>query len=79
MSMELNEFIRKIEAEIEDIEPGTLTPAMNYNQIPNWSSMHFLIIIALCDTEYSVKLTGEDLRSTPDLASLYSLVKSRMS
>lgn len=76
--MSIEEFIQKIESEIEELPKGSLKPDTSYRQLPEWSSMHALIIIALCETEYNVTLTGEDLRSCVTVNDLYSLVKSRM-
>lgn len=73
----INVFIEKLERELDMIEPGTLKPDMNYRDIPNWSSMYALIIVALCETEYSVAVTGEDLRKCNTVSDLYNLVVSR--
>ncbi|MGL4599088.1 MAG: acyl carrier protein [Bacteroidia bacterium] len=70
-------FIRKLEAELEELTPGTLQPETDYRQLHEWSSMHALILIALAETEYDVTLTGEDLRSSRTVQSVYSLIASR--
>jgi acyl carrier protein len=76
--MTIEDFIKQIEEEIEEFEPGVLQPATNYRDIEDWSSMHALIIIALVDTEHDVTLTGEDLRKCDTVQDLYDLVKSRL-
>lgn len=70
-------FTGKIEKELDGITPGTLQSDTNYRQIEGWSSMYALIIMALCETEYNVTLTGEDLRSCQTMRDLYTIVKSR--
>jgi acyl carrier protein len=75
--MEINDFIKKIENEIEEIKPGSLKAGTNYREIEGWSSMHALIIIALMDTEYGVTVTGSDLRNCQTVNDLFELVKSR--
>ncbi|HYG50457.1 MAG TPA: acyl carrier protein, partial [Flavobacteriales bacterium] len=72
------DFTSKLEKEFEDLEPGTLKPDTNMRQLPNWSSMHALIIIALIDTEYDVKITGEDLRKCNTVSDVYEVTKSRV-
>ncbi|HBI01057.1 MAG TPA: acyl carrier protein [Flavobacteriales bacterium] len=72
-----NDFYLSIEREIGEIDPGTLKADMAFNEIPNWSSMHFLIIIALCDIEYGVKVTGEDFKKCKTLGDLYAVVKAK--
>lgn len=74
----LDEFVKNIEEEIEDLEPGVLTATVNYRDLENWSSMYALIIIAYIDTEFDVTVSGEDLRECSTVGSLYELVKSRV-
>ena len=74
----LDEFTKNIELELDDIEPGTLTPDINYRDLEQWSSMYALIIIAYVDSEFNVTLTGDDLRSCNTVRDLYLLVKSRV-
>ena len=76
--MDLNEFVRKVEAEIEDLEPGSLTANKDYREIEQWSSMYALILIAMIDTEYDVTLSGEDLKQSKTVRDLYKIVKSKI-
>ena len=73
----IEEFIRKLEEEFEDIERGVLQPSTDFRTIEDWGSMHALIIIALIDTEYDVTLTGADMRSVTTIQELFDLVKSK--
>ncbi|GAA0874238.1 hypothetical protein GCM10009118_06460 [Wandonia haliotis] len=76
--MTVVEFTRLLEKEFEDIEEGTLIPSMNYREIPEFSSMHALILIALIDSEFDVLLNGEDLRSVNTIEELFNLVTERL-
>jgi acyl carrier protein len=73
----IDQFIQKLERELDVTDPGTLKPELNYRNIPNWSSMYALIIVALCETEYDVAVTGEDLRKCNTVQDLYNVVVSR--
>lgn len=77
--MEISQFIKKLEAEFEEITPGSLLPETNFRNLKEWSSMHALIIIAVVDTEYNVALNGEDMRSVSTINDLFELVKSKKS
>lgn len=70
-------FIKKIEGEIDGITPGTLTPDSRFRELPEWSSMHALIMIALAETEYDVSISGEDLRGCKTVQDIYNVVSSR--
>jgi acyl carrier protein len=75
--MEITDFIIRLEAEFEDVPKGTLAPGTSFRDIPEWSSMHSLIIIALIDTEYGVTLNGEDLRSASTIQDLFNIISGR--
>lgn len=73
----IEQFIQKLESEFEDLQPGTLQPGTIFRNVPNWSSMHALIIIAKADTEYGVRLTGEDIRSCQTVQDIYRAIESK--
>lgn len=75
--MDISEFIKKIEAEVEELTPGTLKPETAFRNLTEWSSMHALIIIALVDMEYDVTITGDDLRKCTTINDIYNFVKSK--
>jgi acyl carrier protein len=75
--MNIDEFTRQLEGEFEDVEPGTITPETNYRDIPQFSSMYALIIIAFIDSEFDVLLTGEELRKANTVRDLYDLIKAK--
>lgn len=77
--MEIKEFIKKLEAEFEEIAPGTLKPETNFREMKEWSSMHALIIIALIDTEYGVTVNGEELRAVSTVSQLFELTQKKRS
>lgn len=77
--MSIEEFTRKLEAEFEDVEPGTLTADTHYKNIKGWSSMHALIIIAFVDAEFDAMLTGADLKSASTISDLHTIVKEKTS
>lgn len=74
---DISVFIKKIESEIDGLTPGTLQADTHYRELPEWSSMHALILIALSETEYDVSLSGEDLRKCGTLRDVYNLISSR--
>lgn len=76
--MDINEFIKKLEAEIDDLPPGTLKPDTDYRKVPQWSSMHALIVIAFVDVNFDITLNGADLRGTHTIADLYNLVQEKL-
>lgn len=78
MEMNVNEFTSLLEKEFEDLPENTLSPSTNYRDIPEFSSMHILIIIAFIDNQFDVLLTGSDLKVAETIEDLYSLVQSKL-
>lgn len=74
----MKEFIKKLEVEFEELEPGTLQEDTDFRDLDEWSSMHALIIIALIDVDYEVVINGEDLSKIRTVKELFDLVKERM-
>lgn len=77
--MEITDFIKKLEAEFEEIPPGLLTPETHFRALKDWGSMHALIVIALIDTEYGVTINGEELRSVATVSELFELTRKKKS
>jgi acyl carrier protein len=75
--MSINDFILKLEQELESFPENSIKPDSDLKSFPEWSSMYALIIIALIDTEYNVTITGEDLRNMKSVQELYDLILSR--
>lgn len=74
----VEEFTKQLEAEFDELEPGSLKPDTNYRNIKNWSSMYALIIIAFVDANFDVTLNAADLKSTETIRDLYSVVRSKL-
>lgn len=70
----VEEFTKQLEAEFEDVEPGTVFPDTNYRDIKNWSSMYALIIIAFIDANFDVQLSADNLKNTQSVRDLYLIV-----
>jgi len=74
----IEEFIKHIEAEFEDLEPGTLKPESNFRDAFEWNSINALILIALIKTEYNVSINAEDIQKSKTVHDIYEIVKSKM-
>jgi acyl carrier protein len=74
----LEEFVKNIESELDELETGTLTADVNYRDLESWSSMYALILIAYIDAEFDIIISGDDLRKCNTVKDLYNLIKSRI-
>lgn len=74
----IEEFIQKLEAEFEDLEPGKLKPESNFRDAFEWNSINALILIALIKTEYNVSINADDIQKSKTINDIFSIVKSRL-
>ena len=73
----VEEFTVRIEEEFEVLEPGSLKPDTDYHNMEEWDSMHALILIALVDTEFDIRITGNDIKESKTVRDIYQLVLDR--
>lgn len=75
--MDIQELIKHIENEFDDLPNGLLFPETSIREIEGWSSMHALILIALVDNHYDVLLTGEELKNALTVQDLFDVISKR--
>ncbi len=73
----MEEFIKQIEAEFDDLKPGILKPESHFREVFEWNSINALILIAMVKTEYDVTLTADDLIKSKTVKDIYSLIETR--
>lgn len=76
--MNIEEFIKQIEAEFDDLKPGALKPDSVFREVFEWNSINALILIAMVKTEYDVTLTADDLVKSKTVNDIFGVVKSRV-
>lgn len=74
--MTIEEFIKKISAELEDTPVELLTPDTNYKELDEWGSLASLSIISMIEEEYGKLITGADVRARNSIKELYDFVES---
>lgn len=77
MAIGIQDFIKKIESEFEDLVPGKLMPDSNFRDFFDWSSVNALIIIAMVNVEYDVTINAADLKNSVTVKDIYSLIENR--
>jgi len=75
--MQLEDFIKIVEAELADIPTGTIKPDTAFKQLDAWNSMQALIMIAMVDAECGVTLTAENLNDCITVSDLFSVVTAK--
>jgi acyl carrier protein len=75
--MNMNEFIKNFASLLEITAEGTLKPDTKLRDLEEWSSIFSLSIIAMADSEYDVRLKGDDIRNSVTLEDLYKIIDSK--
>jgi len=76
--MEIQKFVQNFAAQFEETDAEVFKSDTIFREIDEWSSLTALSIIAMVDEEYSVKLTGEDIRNSKLIEDIYQIVLSRI-
>lgn len=77
--MQQQEFIKDFEAQFEEVEAGTLQPQTQLDSLDEWGSLQALVIIAMLDSKYKVKITGAELEEAKTVGDIYALMQSKIS
>lgn len=75
--MQIEEFVDNFANQFDDTDTSEITTNTIFKELDEWSSLTALTVIAMCDEEYSVKVTGDDIKNTETVEDLFNLVKSR--
>lgn len=75
--MEINSFVENFASQFEDTDPSVFTPETKFKELEEWSSLSALLIIAMMDEVYGVKIKGDDIRNSVTVEDLFNVAKSK--
>jgi acyl carrier protein len=75
--MRKEEFVQNIANQFDETDASEISLQTVFKDLDEWSSLLSLSIIAMCDEEYGVKVTGNDIMSVQTVEDLYQLVNSK--
>jgi acyl carrier protein len=75
--MEISTFITNFANILDDTDPSVVTEDKVFRDIEEWSSLTALSLIAMVDEEYSIKFTGDDIKTSVTIKDLFEKVKSK--
>lgn len=70
-------FLEHFSAQFEGLSPADISLETEFRQLPDWSSMQSLMVIASLDWEYGVTVSAEELKASKTIGDLYQLVLSK--
>ena len=74
MNMEISKFVQDFELLLDEVEPGSISAETIFRDLEEWSSLIALVVIAMVDEEYDVKLTGDDIRTSVTVQDLFDKI-----
>ena len=75
--MEINTFLQNFASISDDSDEALITNETILRDLEEWDSLTALSLIAMVDEEYSLKLTGDDIRSSTTLLDIFTVLKSK--
>jgi len=75
--MEATKFLENFKNILDDTDVSLITIDTIFRELTEWSSLTALSLIAMVDEAYSVKLTGDDIKSSKSLNDIYDIIKSK--
>ena len=75
--MEINAFLGNFVSILDDTDEALITSETIFRDLEEWDSLTALSLIAMIDEEYSLKLTGEDIKSSTTLQDIFEKIKNK--
>ena len=76
--MDIQEFIDNFAGQLDETTVDQLSAETRFRELPDWSSLAALTIIAMIDDEYDIVLKGEEMRSAKTIGELFNIVVSKL-
>lgn len=71
----MDHFLQNFYDLLEDTDRDLITPETEFKNLDEWDSMIALMLIAMFDEHYNVKLNGDIIGQVTTLGDLYKLVQ----
>jgi acyl carrier protein len=76
--MEISTFLKNFADMLDDTDAALITLETIFRDLDEWDSLTALSLIAMVDDEYSVKLTGEDIKTSTTIKDLFDKVNAKV-
>jgi len=76
--MDIKSFVQNFAEQFDDIDTSGFTPETQFKENEEWSSMTALSVIAMVDQNYSVQLTGNDIRGSSTILDIFNIVSEKV-
>jgi acyl carrier protein len=70
-------FLNQFQVAVDFQEQVQITPETVLESLPEWDSLAALGVIVMCDTEYDVAITGNDLKECATVGDIFAKVLAK--
>jgi len=77
--MDEKQFIQNFADQFDDTDASQLTLDTKFRDLDEWSSIIALSVMAMCNEEYDVILSANEMENANQISDIYNIVKSRIS
>jgi acyl carrier protein len=74
---DIETFVRNLEAHLDDPVPVRLDPETRFRDLPEWTSLRALIVVASIDWDYGVTISADEFAQAEKIRDLFDLVARR--
>ena len=71
---DLHQFVEQFVIAVDFQEPLPVTAETQLDSLPEWDSLAALGVIVMCDTDYGVTITGDDLKACVNVGDIFGRV-----
>ncbi len=72
--MEITTFLKHFADMLDDTDAALISENTIFRDLEEWGSLTALSLIAMVDEEYSIKLTGDDIKNSITIKDLFDIV-----
>lgn len=75
--MDIASFIENFAGQLDETPADQIKPETVFRDIPEWSSLIALSVIAMADEEYGVTLKGDDIKGAVTVQDIFNAVVAK--
>jgi acyl carrier protein len=74
MNTDISTFVQNFASQFEETPIDAFSAETKFRELEEWSSMNALVIIAMVDEDYKVKLSGNEIKESNTIQDIFDKV-----
>ena len=79
MNVNIEDFVKNVADLFFEADPASFTSATKFKELPEWSSLIALSLVAMIEDEYGIRVKGDDIRAAETILDLFHKVEKTSS